>query len=1571
MVFDSERLLCEWPWLVPKCASGLGVNLASEYVYGGYSSGQGVGLLLEQYDGLGSLGVVKLGGITGKIEQPIAKVYSNVGTAGLGYNAGGYINQDGYILGSGLGLGGLSYKATQSLQNAGLLKTDLGAGAGIGVGIGSELGVGYQQGSGVLTGLNGQSNIHYSGVGSPSSAAGLGTSEQYQYNSGTAGASGVEINAANLNIAGAYGAKTSNADALNTKYVSGVAHTGVDLGSSLDYNAQANANAFGAKSSQNQLQYHGGNVVVQGGLSAGNLASTLDYSAEGKLGTISTGNLASTLDYSAGAKLGAINTGNLASTLDYSAGGKLGTINTGYVQGGPNTLQVQGNLGVSLGHNVGSTNGLGATSSQSFTQYHDQAGQTLQANVGSDIGSHDVNIVIGNADINQGEYNSVQYEDNIGTDIGYNAENAFGVKLNQGQVFDQVNLNQGAAYSTGNAFGAKSSQSFIQYQGGSAGQGVAGNINIVGGGYSAVGESKSGVEINGESADTSVYSTASPISVTTFASVPTVTSVPIPALKTASGFESYKGGVVANVPELQYKIQDSTDLANISANFVKFASTTPSTLLVNEGYEYQRPRTFFNQNAYKVQNGGAGATSYSYQSLDSSINKGGSSAEQDITVSGYGGLSTVGPSVAVVQQNVIPTVSIQKNEGYVYSKPSIAFEEGPAKTVSSFSISSNARPVSLIQEQVQPIIPVQPVAPVQPVIPVQPIVNQPVVAFGEKQQPVIVSSTVQPIVKQTPQVYLSSTVAPIIEQKVKAQPAVSYSFTQNFASEGDDYPKPSIAFDERPIIQTYQHVRPAVISKFSIRKPNVQPVNTYTVQQPAVVQPVGASYSYEQDYKSEGYHYSKPSIAFEGTPVVSQPIQPAVVSTYHYGAVQPTYTYQKPAISSYAYKDVAQKTVGVYQPSAISTYNYATSSTPKPLLLEQTVRPAVVSSYSYTPSTTSAPAVAVQNLEFGGYDYPKPAVSFAEEPAPIVTSYENKQPIQEVPFVKQKAYVTGQAKSYQYNQRFEAPATKVVVEDYQAPVKASVTPVANYQLPSSTPVAPVLVENYQAAKTYNQAVDTSNSYFFNNVNSVSSTPAYEQQYYSTPVYQEPVKQVYVQSTPRPSYKSTISSVLTAKVQPVTQAPNFYYYDSRLLSTPKATVDGGYVYSKPKIQFEERPIQPVVSPTYLPPTKEYLPVQTGKPISSFSFSSLDTQYQTISTPRPFTVSTTPLTREYIPVTTKVQVTTPQPVFVVPEVSTPTYVPVRSKIRYTSRPVEITSPVRTYVPVSITTPSPSFTPTTYVHSSPVEVSSRAPLEVTTLSRDYLPVRSRVRVTTTGVPFVDAGYSSRRPAKVTIIKQNDFHPMLAAKLGAQCTCVSNSLNLRKKQKIIIVEDDDDDDGYVVANEGGKVVENYQYNPTIEITPSPQVYLQSTTSQALVAPYAVKQRVRVRPTQPVTEAVDIFLKNDVSSVGASDAEITGAVRTGLKLVKQAAKEGAEEAISNLGGASVRDTIDCQRAGLFRHPTQCNKFYACRWDCAKNKFTLHTFNCPVHLTFDNSLGACNWPSQGPACLENTLLPSE
>ncbi|CAH1115947.1 unnamed protein product [Phaedon cochleariae] len=1119
--------------------------------------------------------------------------------------------------------------------------------------------------------------------------------------------------------------------------------------------------------------------------------------------------------------------------------------------------------------------------------------------------------------------------------------------------------------------------------------GVSGNINIVGGGYSAVEKSHVQVNHNGENNLGLVQTTVAPVSISTYHSVPTLTSVPVsistyspvptvtavpvPTLSTPTAFEQYNGGVIANIPQLQYQVGRS-GVSNISSTFGNFFSSTPSSVFL------------YNDRQRKYGATSSGAKSYNYQS--------------HIPHGVAGSLEVQG-----VSSTLRPEVDVSRSGGYIYNKPSIAFEETPK--INTYTPSSTVTPIQYLQPQVS----------------VHSVTSnsnsnynaehrdtafqgysyeKPSVTFEENPLPRVTTSA--PIITVQPQVLVSSTVAPV----VPLQP-ITHTYNQNIQTGGYQYPKPSIAFVERPS-------QPVIISRFSIKKPVIQ--ETYA-------RPTVAVNTYRQEV-GEGYRYEKPSISFEERPVIQSTIRPVVldyqqpigktswsfkdvvqavqpvstylpvtershvvqqtikpvVSTYlpateRQISVQParpaivsSYFHQEPAVSSYTFKDVLTQTTA--RPLQ-RTYSYSTS--PQPIVIQSTIRPAVnylpaterptfvhkhvlvdrpvstyspvterpvvVPSYNYIASTTTKPVVAYtytsptpapyvpqiisttpapqisvqrqKNVEFRGYNYPRPSVSFVEEPVPSVVTQEVRQPIEEVPFVKKTAYVTG-------NTNVVNP---IVIENYQA---------ANYEKVKS--------------KLFGQSVDSSSNINFGIYETVSSTPA-------------PVQQVYIQSTPRPTYSSTLASVLAAKSESGSAESDFQYYESRYSSTPR-TVTEGYLYPKPTVVFEEKPAAP---------SKEYLPVTTSRPIVRYSFSSLDDDYQYVSTE-----STTAVPREYLPVRSRVRVTSPVPTYVVP-VSTETstlareYLPVRSRVR-------VTTPEPSYVVPTVTIPSREYLPGR----------SRARITTAIPNREYLPVNSRIRVTTDGVDSESLEVSSRRPVKVikvvrprtkTIIKQNDMHPILSAKLGAQCTCVSNTVNLRKKQRIIVVEDDDDeDDGYVVSNEdqSGTVIENYEYEPqrVVDITPTPEIYVQSTTNGIVVPSpsYPANRRVRVRPSTTVAYELE---EDD----GPSDRQIAKAVRTGLKLVKQAAKEGAkegaEEAIANYSPrtGSSREGIECQRAGLFRHPNQCNKFYSCKWDCKKNRFTLHVFNCPVHLTFDNNLGACNWPSQGPACMDDTLLPNE
>jgi hypothetical protein len=1729
------------------------------------------------------------------------------------------------------GTGQLSIKATQSLQNAGLLGTGIVSGLGYATANDGNVRFTNEQiyGSGHLD-SQGQEAVldaaHHGG--------GFGVRLQQTHGSGLGYTQGQDSVLNTAYHGDGYGVNSQKSSI-----------HGVNVNSELGYTLNRDASLLntglyqGTVASDLQTNYvdHGTNLNDQTGTSGAAIVGTQSGQAYDTNLHVVNG----------GATLIGTAVGGAKSTQSYG-----GTVGVHLIHGIDNKL-AHGYIGTSNAHLV---NGLAENSQQGVLQYHQPAGA----------------------------------------------------------VFVNDNLAQGAEVS-----GYDSAKSTVEYHGNSGSSGTNGNINIVGGGYSAVGVANSGIDVTnyGEDTNTVAHVTASPISVSTVSSIPIVTSVPVPALKVATGFQSFKGGVVANVPELQYKVHNnlassrgSSGFANFSQGFVNLVSSTPSTVVTNDGYHYPKPTVSFieeparstlttgtayvQQNLASVQPVVTGyqhpvvvsttqtpltvervnvqpvttyqkpvstsfvqhhvtnvqpvvttyqkpvVTTYqkpvvvsttqvpfveekiniqpvvtTYQQHVTNVQPVVTTYQKPVFVSTTPApvvqekiniqpvvtthqhfqpvvtthqqhfqpvvttyqkpvvVSTTQAPVVFEKVNIQPAVStynLQKQEsfvGYDYPKPAVRFEETPVKTtggsfsyqnldlinsnpaitvnevplktvnqaaVSRFSYSapSTVKPVTLV-EQVQPVVQVQPT--VQTVV--QPIINQqPAISFASFQkhetiQPQlqvtsynVPSSTLKPIVvEQTPQVYVSSTPAPVVQQRV--QPAIVSSFSISSNSEGYNYQKPSIAFEEKPSVITYQ--QPAV-QKTVIAS---QPVSTFSYQAPVQVTPAVSTYGYKnvlQTATRGGYSYPKPAIAFEETPAsvtrLNYVQKPAVVSSYSYTApstVKPTVVVQKqtPVVTSYTYTAPSTVRPAVYVQQPVTTY---IASTPKSAIFIPQ-QPAVVSSYSYTGSSTAKPAVVAEpvltytpkpvvlkkkpavissfsftaqpkKVEFSGYDYPKPVVQFSEGPAQIVTSYENRQPVQEVPFVAKKAYVTGgQSNSYQYTQQYNNVATieqkqPLVVENYQAPVQpvvVSTTPLYEYKQQYNVEVNPVVLQKQVVSTTpryeYKQQFQVNPVVLQKQV--VSTTPRYEykQQYsvdsgyiYDRPAvpfeekplvvenYQAPISQTpgtsyyisetprvrqkvvsstprpivdytYIQSTPKPTFASTVAAVVTNK-QP------FRYYDSRLVSTARPVTYSTSVpivetvsTSRPVAKFSfnsfddqyqqihdvGKTVNYVAPIEVTTPTRDYLPargeVTTSRPIAKYSFSSFDTQYQQNTNLGGVVEDYVAPSRDYSPV----QITTSAPTeaFIVPEA-----VPVSDYgLRVTtSAPTvvsEIVTPTREYLPargrVRVTTASTPVVVVPEVSTAApprVRVTTSAP-EVITPSREYLPVRSRVRVTTTPASTylpADADYDlarTQRPVDIvrvsrpkTIVKVNDFHPLLSAKLGAQCTCVSNSVRYRKKPLRIVV-DDDDDDGYVVDNsDEGIVVENYQYEPqrTVDITPTPEVYIKSTTAK-IVEPspspiYSARRRVRVRPAtstvlyeSPVTEAANIIVNDVVTPVGNlvdGDSEVINAVISDTKL-EQASRERAKAALPsrNLdrygpGGLRSRNeklqgTIDCQRAGLFRHPTQCNKFYACRWDCTKNRYTLHIFNCPVHLTFDNNLGACNWPSQGPACLENTLLPND
>ncbi|XP_049869607.1 uncharacterized protein LOC126369292 [Pectinophora gossypiella] len=287
-------------------------------------------------------------------------------------------------------------------------------------------------------------------------------------------------------------------------------------------------------------------------------------------------------------------------------------------------------------------------------------------------------------------------------------------------------------------------------------------------------------------------------------------------------------------------------------------------------------------------------------------------------------------------------------------------------------------------------------------------------------------------------------------------------------------------------------------------------------------------------------------------------------------------------------------------------------------------------------------------------------------------------------------------------------------------------------------------------------------------------------------------------------------------------------------------------------------------------------------------------------------------------------------------------------------------------------------TYSTAAPI-VSSTESFSVTpkVVTSTYAPIKQEL-VEVSPVPV-----RRTKPKVAVVTKINDFNPLLVRKLGAVCSCQSPVLILKGKRPNVQVQqeyddysnDNDYEDGRGdIGNEWALKSDRLQAVKTVTTAPT----VTSTFNPIIVPDDSFYQDIQDSSIEITPKSRQVYSEEFVSSTPVySTTERIVKIRPRVKAVTVAPTYKTvvlnQEVAPNV---VVKDTVtrgrddlpDCQRAGLFRHPKYCNKFYACRWDCNKQKFTVHTFNCPVQLSFDSSIGACNWPSQGPACQGDTLL---
>lgn len=228
--------------------------------------------------------------------------------------------------------------------------------------------------------------------------------------------------------------------------------------------------------------------------------------------------------------------------------------------------------------------------------------------------------------------------------------------------------------------------------------------------------------------------------------------------------------------------------------------------------------------------------------------------------------------------------------------------------------------------------------------------------------------------------------------------------------------------------------------------------------------------------------------------------------------------------------------------------------------------------------------------------------------------------------------------------------------------------------------------------------------------------------------------------------------------------------------------------------------------------------------------------------------------------------------------------------------------------------------------------------------------------------------------VIKYSDLHTLLLDKLNAECSCkvdpfdlfrITGQSSMNSDRGQIDLANYDESQVYVDLEkdyEDGQVREKIDEQQPIrseDIRDATKTTAASTTSKpatTYLPPVKGGRGSRLKISNTGVSPYKVRVEEESVS---GNRRMDSRSRSAKSLYKD-----SESVSSDI----VQQGSDCARPGLFRHPKLCNKFYVCHWDKWKKKFTLSILNCPIHLTFDPTAGACNWPSKGPACQGNNLL---
>ncbi|XP_063825134.1 uncharacterized protein LOC135074696 [Ostrinia nubilalis] len=893
-----------------------------------------------------------------------------------------------------------------------------------------------------------------------------------------------------------------------------------------------------------------------------------------------------------------------------------------------------------------------------------------------------------------------------------------------------------------------------------------------------------------------------------------------------------------------------------------------------------------------------------------------------------------------------PQVSYEES-GYEYNKPAVKYEEGPKEYIQYTTPTpiqvSTYKPQTYSHQTIhkvetQKYVPVSSTALPQ----VEVSYQQPTVSVYENplfkySEPAVTPAT---YVKPTPIVY-TQTFKPVvaqhevthISQPVQYQTNDDQSYSHHniqFSQEGYSYSQPEIQRNEENLNAAKSYSDASVVSHQVFHQTHV-PAQTEKV---VFVSTSPSTLAYEE-------HYSEYDSSKKDTYKAPEYIPPKTDYQQSYSVV------------STASTPIVQHNSAVYHQTQDQS-DYQSSG------YSQQYDSVPVQQVSFSTSHVTQPKKVVTKYKQVGYQSPEIQVAYkAEEYLPPVLSTET-------PYIVSSTY-----KPSTYS-------TAATTREYLPPVSEVKYEVDNSYLPPPTTARPIVKSTTQAP-TYKY---------------VESTTKYQAPDYLPPQEDSNSKTVHfesfgynnydgydskVQYNPYQEYKSAEDTVVSSTYAPVQRKQNIVVetVKSHLLGFGTVGPDAGlvspasYTTAAPVVSTTYRPIKYTTSaptykyvqstteykaPEYLPPSEE---TESAANFESFGYKNVESSKIKYN-PYEASVDTyqAPVERKHNIVIETAKSNQLGFGIVGPDAG------LVSQVSYTtSAPIEVSS--QTYsVPQRVSTP----------------VYKQELVEVTP-SPAYLPVRRT------------------KPKVAVVTKINDFNPLLVRKLGAVCSCQSPVLVLKGRRPNVQAEQDFDD--YSNDYDGrGDINDNQWAQKTARIrTAATAAPIVSSTLNPIIVPddsyyqdlqdgyesrdKQVYSNGYVSSTSAVFSTTEkiVKLRPRIKSVTVAPTYKTVLLNQEVAptvITKQAGGEASavdSQAFDRYGpgGWRSRDetlqgSVDCQRAGLFRHPKQCNKFYACRWDCTKQRFTLHVFNCPVQLSFDESLGACNWPSQGPACQGDTLL---